>query len=92
MADNEPEEEDQEELELEQLLQAGYENDLFPAEVRRMLENGVRQRKKITWSESENVNGRLYYRKRLYIPAWDEIRLYLVREHHDPPAAGHPGR
>jgi hypothetical protein len=99
MADNDPGDEPpgevplgNEPLELEQLLRAGYEEDPFPAKVLDMLEKGVRQCREISLAECEKIDGRLHYRKRLYVPDWDELRLHLVKAHHDPPAAGHQGR
>jgi hypothetical protein len=89
LADNEL---DEQVPELEQLLRNGYESDPFPAEVMEMLDNGVRQDKRITLAECERIEGRLHYRKRLYVPDSDELRLHLVKAHHDPPAAGHQGR
>jgi transposase InsO family protein len=99
MADNDPGDEPpgevplgNEPLELEQLLRAGYEEDPFPSKVLDMLEKGVRQCREISLAECEKIDGRLHYRKRLYVPDWDELRLHLVKAHHDPPAAGHQGR
>jgi hypothetical protein len=88
MADNDPGDEPpgevplgNEPLELEQLLRAGYEEDPFPAKVLDMLEKGVRQCREISLAECEKIDGRLHYRKRLYVPDYDELRLHLVKAH-----------
>lgn len=34
----------------------------------------------------------LFYKGRLWVPATPELHLELIKESHDPPACGHPGR
>lgn len=34
----------------------------------------------------------LFYKSRLWVPSSLELRLELIKESHDPPACGHPGR
>ena len=41
------------------------------------------------WSERE---GLIFYKNRCYVPADETLRTDLVRQHHDLPAAGHPGK
>ena len=43
-------------------------------------------------AESEARNGRVYYRDRLLVPDDANLRLRLVREAYDGPAAGYLGR
>jgi transposase InsO family protein len=87
---------------LSDLFAEGYAADPFPDQVLQMLENNVRHCKKISLAECTRVaanpedpaNGpaRLAYRERLYVPDHDPLRLRLVQDHHETPAAGHPGR
>ncbi len=46
---------------------------------------------KISLSDLQLTNNRLYYRSKLWIPDHDALRLKLLRESHDLPAVGHPG-
>jgi hypothetical protein len=36
--------------------------------------------------------GLLYYRNKIYVPESDDLRIQILRQHHDNPSAGHPGR
>ncbi len=57
-----------------------------------LLRTGVRKSTRITLSECETRNSRLYYRNRLVIPDHDELKVKLLRYVHDSPVGGHPGR
>ena len=46
----------------------------------------------ISLADCSEAAGRLRYRSKLYIPASDDLRLHVLRQAHDAPAAGHPGR
>ena len=37
------------------------------------------------------VSKRLYLRRRMYVPSNENLHLFLLQQHHDPPAHGHPG-
>jgi transposase InsO family protein len=39
----------------------------------------------------ETAQGRLTFRDKLWVPDHDALRLYLLQQSHDTPAAGHPG-
>src|SRR5690606_36033093 len=77
---------------LEELFDDAYEHDAFPRSVLQMLTDNVRYSKLISLGECAEVNGRLTYRSRLYVPDHEPLRLHLLQQHHEPPAAGHPGR
>jgi len=57
-----------------------------------MLEEGVRHSHLISLAECTKDGNRLRYRDRLYVPAHEPLKLAIIRENHDPPAAGHLGR
>jgi hypothetical protein len=57
-----------------------------------MLRSGTRRSKKITLSECEEGDGKLFYRNRLAIPDHDELKIKLLRRIHDSPVGSHPGR
>ena len=40
----------------------------------------------------ENRGGYLWYQKRLYISDYEPLKLRLIQNHYDAPAAGHPGQ
>jgi len=42
------------------------------------------------WSKSET--GYLLYSNRIYVPDANDLRLRVLRDHHDHPLAGHPGQ
>ncbi|KAH0611537.1 uncharacterized protein H6S33_010802 [Morchella sextelata] len=78
---------------VEELFSNAYQVDSFPNKVLAMLRNGVRHSSKISLAEcTEDNNGRLLYRGALYVPDDNDLRLKLLKEYHDNPSAGHPGR
>ncbi|KAH0604494.1 uncharacterized protein H6S33_006871, partial [Morchella sextelata] len=78
---------------VEELFLNAYQVDSFPNKVLAMLRNGVRYSNKISLAEcTEDNNGRLLYRGALYVLNDNDLRLRLLKEHHDKPSAGHPGR
>jgi len=46
----------------------------------------------ITVGECTEEDGRLRYRGKLYVPDIDELRLRIIRDHHDTALAGRPRR
>lgn len=75
-----------------QIIDEGYSGDEFIQETLVLLRNGTQRSKRITLSDCEDRNGRLYYRDRLVIPSSDELKIKLLRLVHESPAGGHPGR
>ena len=76
----------------ESVLDAAYALDPIPNEVLELLRTGARHCNTLSITECSEDSGRLQYRGRLYIPNSDELRLHILRQAHDAPAAGHPGR
>ena len=89
MADGLP---DNEIIPLKQLFEQAYDADPFPQMVIQMLNDGVQHSKQISLADCTVYNHRLFYQERLYVPEHDALRLRLLQDHHDSPAAGHPGR
>lgn len=77
---------------LKTLLEQAYQADKTPHEVLQALARGDRRHPELTLAECENRQGILLYRGRIFVPNHDELRLYIIRAHHDTPAFGHPGR
>ena len=79
-------------LELEDLLNQGYEADPVPNSVLEALENGDPRHPDLTLAECTKIGTRLHYRNRLYVPALENLKIKLLKSYHDSPLAGHPGR
>ena len=77
---------------LDQLIEKAYKHDPYPNEIIQMIEQGIHKSRDITLAECEVLDGRLFYQKRLFVPDYDPLKLFLVQRHHDDPAAGHSGR
>jgi hypothetical protein len=78
---------------VEELFSKAYQVDSFPNKIPHMLRNGVHHSNKISLAEcTEDNNGRLLYRGALHVPEDNDLRLRLLKEHHDKLSAGHPGR
>ena len=77
--------------ELEDLFDRAYRESPQAQEVIQALQGGLRRLKKFPLGECSLREGRIYYRKQLFVPELDELRLQVVRSCHDLPAAGHPG-
>ena len=57
-----------------------------------MLEQGERHTRLISLAECTKDGNRLRYRHCLYVPAHASLKLALIQENHDAPAAVHSGR
>ena len=77
---------------LAKLLENGYTADPFPSQVLDMLAKGQKRSREVSLADCVEQNGRLIYQERLYVPDFEPLRLHLLQQHHDVPAAGHPGR
>jgi hypothetical protein len=60
--------------------------------IREKLKNGVTRDGKIALGLCEEKDGLLTYDGLIWIPDDDELRIRILRDHHDSNAAGHPGR
>ena len=77
---------------VQKLIDEAYENDTFPRDILTWMKHGTRHHRKIMQGDCGNDNEHLTYRNCLYVPNHEPFRLHLMREHHDPPAIGHPER
>ena len=77
---------------LNELWTEAYQADPLPNQILTMLEHRVRHSGLISLAECTKDRNRLQYRDRLYVPAHEPLKLAIIRENHDAPAAGHPGR
>ena len=77
---------------LAEMITTAYATDPLAQEVLRDLRSGNRHNRSLSLADFQEVDGRLRYQNRLYIPDNAELRLRLLRSRHDALAAGHPGR
>jgi len=74
------------------LMLEAYEQDPIPSSVLESLDRGDARHPEITLADCQRRGHLLYYRNRLYIPDHDELKAQLLRECHESPVSGHPGR
>jgi len=77
---------------LNELWTEAYQADPLPNQILTMLKRGVKHSLLISLAECTKDGNRLWYRDHLYVPAHQPLRLAIMRENHDAPATGHPGR
>ena len=76
-----------------ELFNEAYIQDLIPNNVLGQLRRGQTCSKQISLAECQvDDNGCLLYRKHIYMPNHMLLTLRLLRDFHETPAAGHPGR
>ena len=77
---------------LENLFFESYQNDGFPYKILNLIKNKTRHSKEISLAECEDLEGKLVYRGKFYVPNYDPLKLKILELCHDNPSAGHPGR
>ena len=78
---------------IEELFNEAYTKDPIPDDVLGQLRRGQTRSKQLSLAEyQEDGNGRLLYRQHLYVPNHILLKLCLIKEFHEVPAAGHPSR
>ena len=78
---------------IEELFNEVYIKDPIPDDVLGQLCRGQTRSKQLSLAEcQEDGNGRLLYRRRLYVPNHMLLKLRLIKDFHEVPAAGHPSR
>ena len=82
---------EKEEATLDQLLDRAYEEDSIPNKVLDLLARGANYSKDLTIADCSVVNGRLHYRRLLYVSDYHALQMYLCKTHHDTPVAGYLG-
>ena len=74
------------------LFEKAYEEDPMPSSVLRALREGHERHPEITLAECEQRGPYLFYRERLFVPDYADLKAELLRACHEDPVAGHPGR
>ena len=76
-----------------ELFDDAYTIDPIPNNVLDQLRRGQIRLKQLSLAECQkDDNGRLLYRKCIYVPNYMLLKLQLIKDFHEAPAAGHPGR
>lgn len=78
--------------EIERLLQKGSLEDENVVSVLRALEQGKTRHPFLQLAQCRHENRLLYYRDKIYVPEFEDLRVKIIRQYHDNPSAGHPGR
>lgn len=77
---------------IKELLDIAYQSDNITQSILQALDQNAPRHPEITLANCERRGTYLYYRERLYIPDHNKLKAQLLRECHDKPAAGHPGK
>jgi hypothetical protein len=77
---------------LVQLFTDGYNEDPFPNKILKLISDGAKHCRESSLAECDEHNNLLHYRQRLWVPNYEPLKLHLLQQHHDVPAAGHPAR
>jgi hypothetical protein len=75
---------------LVQLFTDGYNEDPFPNKILKLIRDGAKHCREMSLPECDEHNNLLYYHQRIWVPNYQPLKLYLLQQHHDIPAAGHP--
>jgi predicted amidohydrolase len=87
----EPPTQDQQE-EIQQLLKTGTREDENTALVLSAIEQKKNRHPFLQLAQCEAKGELLYYRDKIYVPEYEDLRTKVIRQHYDNPSAGHPGR
>src|SRR6266480_3498169 len=88
---------DDEELTLDDRIEEAYQNQNDLAhQILKTLRQDSRQDKifkntRISPADCSEINGKLYYRNKLFLPDNDDLLLHIFRHAHNSVPAGHPG-
>ena len=71
---------------------AAYSEDERTQEILNALNTNQRTLKGFLLSEAKLVDGRIYFRDKMFVPDVGQLRFRFIQKSHDDPAAGHPGK
>jgi hypothetical protein len=77
---------------LAQLFTDSYNEDPFPNKILKLIRHGAKHCREISLAECDEHNNLLHYCQRIWVLNYEPLKLHLLQQHHDVPAAGHPGR
>jgi hypothetical protein len=77
---------------LAQLFTDGYNEDPFPNKILKLIQDSAKHCREISLAECDEHNNLLHYCQRIWVPNYEPLKLHLLQQYHDVPAAGYPGR
>jgi hypothetical protein len=77
---------------LAQLFTDSYNEDPFPNKILKLIQDGAKHYREISLAECDKHNNLLCYCQTIWVLNYEPLKLHLLQQHHDVPAAGHPGR
>jgi hypothetical protein len=77
---------------LVQLFTDGYNEDPFPNKILKLIRDSAKYCWEISLAECDEHNNLLHYYQRIWVLNYEPLKLHLLQQHHDVPAAGHAGR
>jgi hypothetical protein len=77
---------------LVQLFTNSYNEHPFPNTILKLIQDSGKYCREISLAEYDEHNNILYYHQRIWVLNYDPLKLYLLQQHHDNPAAGYPSR
>ena len=72
-------------------IQRESATDIKIQEIKKELEKGTKEMKGIALGLCQWKDGYLWYQGKIWVPDKEEIRMGVIRQHHDILAAGHRG-
>lgn len=78
--------------ELSTRFQAFAVKDQIFQAIHEALKTGTLPPIKSALSDWREEDGKIFFKNRCYVPADEQLRRDLIRQHHDTPAMGHPGK
>jgi hypothetical protein len=77
---------------LVQLFTNGYNEDPFPNKILKLIRDGAKYCREVSLAECDEYNNLLHYHQRILVPNYEPLKLHVLQQHQDVPAAGHPSR
>ena len=71
---------------------AAYSGDEKTQKILNALNTNQRTLKSFPLLEAKLVDGRIYFKNKMFVPDVGQLRLRFIQKFHDDPAAGHPGK
>ena len=71
---------------------AAYSKNEKTPKILNALNTNQRILKKILLSETKLVDGRIYFKNKMFVPDVGQLKLRFIQKFHDDPAAKHPGK
>ena len=77
---------------IENLIDEDYNHDSLLNRILELLRKNIRHSKEISLIDCEEINDRLYYRKKMYVLDFHALKMRLCKEAHDSSFANHSER